>query len=112
MTTRLSARAGGIATALLAASVNVYAQQSAAPAGHAAHQPTPADPAPTAADQRNDATRSGTPRATLDELVQKMNAATGTAKTDAIAELLTAIVNDRESCAAKMADKMGKMKAK
>src|ERR1044071_5782775 len=34
--------------------------------------------------------------ANLDELVTKMNAATGSAKTDAIAELLTALVREHE----------------
>ena len=117
MTSRLLTRAGGIATAMLAVSVNVYAQQPAVPADHAAHHPIPADAAPAAADQHDTARDTLAPRATLDVLVKKMHAATGAAKTDAIAELLTAIVNDHQSCAAKMADqkmadKMEKMKAK
>ena len=33
----------------------------------------------------------------LDELVKKMNAAQGTAKVDTIAELLTALVQDRRT---------------
>jgi hypothetical protein len=41
----------------------------------------------------------------LDALVKKMNAASGSAKTDAMAELLTALVNDRRNtCEPMMAD--------
>lgn len=50
--------------------------------------------------------------AQLDVLVKKMNAATGTAKIDAIAELLTALVEDRrqhESMMGGMAGAMSKM---
>jgi hypothetical protein len=43
----------------------------------------------------------------LEALVKKMNAAEGSAKTDAIAELLTALVNDRRmSCHGMMATMM------
>jgi hypothetical protein len=46
----------------------------------------------------------------LDDLVKKMNAAKGTAKTDAIAELLTALVEDRRSgCEPMMANMMSMM---
>ena len=51
-------------------------------------------------------------RARLDTLVKKMNAAKGEAKTDAIAELLTALVEDRrhhESMMANMSGMMSKM---
>ena len=44
--------------------------------------------------------------ATLDDLVMKMNAADGTAKTAAIAELLTALVADRHACEAMMSPMM------
>jgi hypothetical protein len=50
--------------------------------------------------------------AQLDVLVKKMNAATGTARIDAMAELLTALVEDRrehESMMGGMAEKMSKM---
>ena len=50
--------------------------------------------------------------ARLDLLAKKMNSATGAAKIDAIAELLTALVEDRrehESMMSGMADKMSKM---
>ena len=50
--------------------------------------------------------------ARLDVLVKKMNAATGAAKVDAMAELLTAVVEDRrehESMMGGMAEKMTRM---
>ena len=48
--------------------------------------------------------------AALDALVQKMNTAKGTAKTDAIAALLTAMVDDRKSaCEPMMANMMSMM---
>jgi len=54
--------------------------------------------------------RMKTNDATLDELVKKMNAATGPAKTEAIAQLLTAIVEDRRNaCEPMMANMMSIM---
>ena len=48
--------------------------------------------------------------AKLDELVRKMNAATGTAKTDAMAQLLAALVDDRRNaCEPMMANMMSMM---
>ena len=49
-----------------------------------------------------------TPSAKLDELVKKMNTAKGAAKTDAMAELLTALVQEHQACAPMM-EKMTKM---
>jgi hypothetical protein len=105
MTPRLLTRTGGLATAMLAVSVNVYAQQPASPTDHAAHHPIPAEAVPEAANQPHTATDALAPGAKLDALVKTMNAATGAAKADAVAELLTAIVADHQSCATKMADK-------
>jgi hypothetical protein len=56
--------------------------------------------------------RMKTSGAQLDVLVKKMNAATGSARIDAIAELLTALVEDRrehESMMGGMAAKMSQM---
>jgi hypothetical protein len=48
--------------------------------------------------------------AKLDELVKKMQSAKGTAKTDAIAELLAALVDDRKTgCEPMMANMMSMM---
>jgi hypothetical protein len=48
--------------------------------------------------------------ATLDALVKKMNSSQGTAKTEAIAALLTAVVEDRKSaCEPMMANMMSMM---
>jgi hypothetical protein len=49
------------------------------------------------------------PSSRLDALVKKMNSATGAAKTEAIAELLTALVEERATCATMMAN-MASMK--
>lgn len=74
------------------------------PADHAAHHPavegTPAPAPPTAA--VSNATR-------LDALVKKMNGAKGAAKTDAIAEVLTALVEEHRSCEPMMATMMKMM---
>jgi hypothetical protein len=49
-------------------------------------------------------------QAQLDELVKKMNAAQGAAKTDAIAELLNALVESHWTmCGPMMAEMMSKM---
>jgi hypothetical protein len=49
--------------------------------------------------------------AKLDELVKKMNAAKGDTKVDAMAELLTTLVeNQRSTCGPMMADMMSMMK--
>jgi hypothetical protein len=55
--------------------------------------------------------RMKTNDAKFDELVKKMNVAGGTAKTDAMAELLTALVEDRRNaCEPMMANMMSMMK--
>ena len=102
-----------IAIAAFFASVStVYGQQAAAPTDHSAHQPeaTTGVPAPPAAGGMMDSMKMmeamKKSNARLDELVAKMNAAKGAAKTDAIADLLTAMVNDRHACEAMMAEKM------
>ena len=54
--------------------------------------------------------RMKTNDAKLDDLVKKMNAATGAAKTDAMAQLLTALVEDRHNaCEPMMANMMSMM---
>src|SRR5690348_395499 len=74
---------------------------------HSAHHPaTPA--AATAAPANPTGMGTMMSSAKLDELVKKMNAATGPAKTDAMAELLTALVQDRQACEPMMT-KMMKM---
>jgi hypothetical protein len=49
--------------------------------------------------------------AKLDELVKKMNEAKGSAKTDAIAEVVNALVEQHRAMHGMMAGKMGEMKA-
>ena len=72
--------------------------------------PAPAQPQANAMDMMSRMQRS---TARLDELVKMMNAATGAAKTDAMAQLLTALIEDRrnmcEPMMANMMSMMGKM---
>ena len=78
-------------------------QQAAADAA----APTTGDPQ---ANMMNMMARMKAADAKLDELVKKMNAATGTAKTEAMAELLAALVDDRKTnCEPMMADMMSMM---
>lgn len=90
--------------ALVVAPVGLYAQQSADHAGRApqasavastqAHDHTVADPAA---------------KPDIDALVATMNAATGTAKMEAVAEVLTALVQKQKDCESKMAGMMSGM---
>ena len=92
----------GISAMLMTMPARVYGQD---PADHAAHhsavEGAPA-PAPPAAGAASAATK-------LDALVKKMNAAKGAAKTDAIAEVLTALVEEHRSCEPMMANMMKMM---
>ena len=84
------------------------AQQSAPPSpDHSAHHPEPA--APPTASAPTTATQGMSSAARLDELVKKMNDATGPAKTAAMAELLTALVKQQHSCESMMANMMKTM---
>jgi hypothetical protein len=93
---------------VMASPADLRGQQATDPADHAAHHPdasatqvaAPATPAPMASMMSN---------AKVDELVKKMNAAKGTAKTEAMAELLTALVQDRRACEPMMANMMKMM---
>lgn len=113
MTRRPHTLAAIAMTAFFAASATVYGQQSAAPADHSAHHPdtattgvAAAPAAPGMMDSMKMMASMKKSSARLDELVTKMNTATGAAKTDAIAELLTALVTDRHACETMMAEKM------
>ena len=91
----------------------------ASPEEHAAHHPaaqadkaptpppTPAPPAKGMAGMGMDMKASN---AKLDELVAKMNAAQGQAKVEAIAELLTTLVQHHQSMHGNMGQMMSKMK--
>jgi hypothetical protein len=79
---------------------------------HEQHHPgataeQPATPAQPQANMMSMMARMKSNDAKLDDLVKKMNAATGPAKTEAIAQLLTAIVEDRRNaCEPMMANMM------
>ena len=79
----------------------------AAPAGQAtqAPQPSPTPQAKGMAGMKESGAR-------LEELVAKMNAAQGQAKVDAIAEVLTALVQQHQAMHNGMGEMMSKMKNK
>ena len=84
-------------------------QQATDPVDHSAHHPaapaaqTPTPPAVSGAMDHM------TSSAKLGELVKKMNAAEGPAKTETMAELLTALVQDRQACESMMTKMSGMM---
>ena len=93
----------GVAT-LLVAPVRLYAQQLPEHAGSAPQ-------AAVASAQAHDHSVAQSPAAKpdIDALVAKMNAATGAAKIDAMAEVLTAMVQKQKDCETKMAGMMSGM---
>jgi hypothetical protein len=104
-----------LAAALVLLPANVYAQQTAPAPQHEEHHPdaTQSPSATTAGPHANMMDMMSRMKATdakLAALVQKMNEAKGSAKTDAIAELLTALVDDRRTmCEPMMANMMTMM---
>lgn len=92
-----------IAAALMVPPVGLYAQQ---PAGHANHAPQGSAVAST---QGHHKIAESAEKPDIDALVAKMNAATGTAKIDAAAEVLTALVQKQKDCESKMAGMMSGM---
>src|SRR6476620_12754183 len=93
-----------IAAALMVAPVGLYAQQ---PEEHAGHAPQASAVASTQGHDHKVAEPAGKPD--LDALVAKMNAATGTAKIDAVAEVLSALVQKQKDCESKLAGMMSGM---
>ena len=110
-------RIGGVLMAVAATSVPAHGWQ-ASPDEHAKHHPAApagqAAPAPQATPAPRTTGMAGMKDAgaRLDELVAKMNAAQGQAKVDAIAELLTALVQQHQSMHGGMGEMMSKMKHK
>ena len=100
----------------LAPKPDLRAQQPSSDAQHEQHHPGDATPQPGSptgqpqADMMNMMSRMRANDAKLDELVKRMNSANGTAKTEAIAQLLTALVEDRKNaCEPMMANMMSMM---
>lgn len=91
-----------LVSVLLASPAHLHAQQPADPADHAAHHADDAAVPPNSLSEPA-ATPQMTSAAKLEALLEKMNSAQGAAKTDAMAELLTALVRDRGSCEPMMA---------
>jgi hypothetical protein len=95
----------------LSAPAHLHGQQTSATQEHEQHHPGPAaEQPPSTGDQHanmmNMMARMKAADQKIDGLVKKMNAARGSAKTDAIAELLTALVADRTECESMMANMM------
>jgi hypothetical protein len=100
-------------TVLISKPAHLHSQQAADVQQHEPHHPdTVQRSAQAAAGQRDLAKMMATMKANdqrLDELVNKMNAARGTAKVDAIADLLSALVQDRRMMRDSMASHMSTM---
>jgi hypothetical protein len=112
MTSRIAVLIGVLLAAGLATVPALGWQVSAE--DHAQHHPAAQAADPKAATPAPQATTGmgmnmTASDAKLDELVKKMNAAQGQAKVDAIAELLTALVQDRRHMHANMAGMMSMM---
>ena len=111
-----------VAASFIAAPAHLYGEQAADAQQHDQHhpdavapQPSPktAPPAPPPGNMANMSSMMSRMRANdakLDQLVTTMHAAQGPAKTDAIAALLTALVEDRKNnCEPMMANMMSMM---
>ena len=111
--------AAGLLAVFVAVPPNVYGQQPAvqaqAPHDHE-HQGAEGAKAPAAAEQPPGMMNPGMMKmmtdmkaadTKLEALVKAMNAATGPEKTDAIAALLTALVQERATMCSSMMDMMG-----
>ena len=111
-----------VAAAFIAAPAHLHGEQAADTQQHDQHHPgaaapqpspKPAPPAPqpgTMANMSGMMSRMRANDAKLDQLVKTMQAAQGAAKTDAIAALLTALVEDRKNnCEPMMANMMSMM---
>jgi hypothetical protein len=102
-------------SAFVSKPAHLHGQQPAEPQQHEQHHPgTTEPPAPSVGEpQANMMSMMARMKATdpkLDQLVKKMNTAKGSAKTDAIAELLTTLVEDRRTtCEPMMANMMSMM---
>ena len=112
MKTRVAVLGGVLAVAALTIAPAQGWQVS--PEEHAKHHPAEqaekATPAPQAKMAGMDMKAMMASNARLDALVTKMNAAQGQAKVDAMAELLTALVQQHESMHGNMGQMMSKMK--
>ena len=100
--------------AFISAPAHLHSQQGSQAQQHDQHHPdASAAPAQAAGDQQanmmNMMARMKATEQKLDELVKKMNSARGTEKTDAIAEVLTALVQDQRTMHDSMMSNMSGM---
>jgi hypothetical protein len=101
----------GVVTAFIATPASLHGVRQAPAAEHEQHHPdAPATPerATTPTSKANMMGMMASD-AKLDELVKKMNAAKGAAKTDAMAELLTALVQNHRTMCGSMMTNMSSM---
>ena len=107
-----------IFAAFISAPAHLHGQQPVDPQAHEQHHPegtapqaaTPAPAQPNMAAMSGMMSHMKANDAKLDDLVKKMNSATGAAKTDAIAAVLTTLVEDRKNnCEPMMANMMSMM---
>ncbi len=102
----------GIFTALIAVPAHLHGLPQTQASQHEEHHSGTTDTpnrATVSEPQTNMMVAMMTSDAKIDELVKKMNAAKGAAKTDAIAELLTALVQDHRSMRGSMMTHMSSM---
>ncbi len=100
----------GIFTALIAVPAHLHGLPQAEAAQHDQHHPGTADtPDRATAPTQANMMAMMPSDIKIDELVKKMNAAKGAAKTDAIAELLTALVQDHRTMRGSMMTNMSSM---
>jgi len=114
MSARLAILTGvTILAVLTAAPAHLHGVPQVSPEDHAQHHPaTGSEPTPATPVTERSAAGMGGMMATdarLDALVAKMNAATGQAKVDAMAELLAALVQDRQAMGRHMGSMMSMM---
>jgi hypothetical protein len=111
MKSKITILTGTVMFATLIAMPSYLHGMQGGPTQHDQHHPDQTSP-PTTAIQAPGKPEMGmmARQAQLDELVKKMNTAQGVAKTDAMADLLNALVeNHRTMCGPMMADMMSKM---
>lgn len=101
----------GVVTAFIATPAHLRGVPQVSAAEHEQHHPdTPGAPEPaTPPAPKANTMGMMASDARIDELVKKMNAAKGAAKTDAIAELLTALVQDHRMMRGAMMTNMSSM---
>jgi hypothetical protein len=112
----MTLRSVGLGGVLVTAALTIAPLRAwqVSPEEHANHHPAQAEKATPAPPAKGTASMKGmdmaAANARFDELLKKMNAAQGQAKVDAMAELLTALVQQHQAMHGGMEQMMSKMK--